>query len=106
MKRTGIFFHHQEGERLRDFPQALAGILDRDNVFLFDAFYPLKPPSSFELQPIPEETLSWGPYAPDGQAGEGDGSLSGSTVLSRRHCGRGIENMARRDRQRLRLHRV
>ena len=58
MKRTGIFFHYQEGERLRDFPQALAGILDRDNVLLFDAFYPLKPPSSFELEPIPEETLS------------------------------------------------
>jgi len=58
MQRTGIFFHYQDGERLRDFPQALAGILDKNNVFLFDAFYPLKPPSSFELEPIPEETLS------------------------------------------------
>jgi acetoin utilization deacetylase AcuC-like enzyme len=58
MKRTGIFFHYQDGERLRDFPQALAGILNMDNVFLFDAFYPLKPPSSFELDPISEETLS------------------------------------------------
>lgn len=57
MRRTGIFFHYQDGERLRDFPEALAGILDRDNVFLFDAFYPLKPPSSFELEAIPEETL-------------------------------------------------
>ncbi|HWR70623.1 MAG TPA: hypothetical protein VN415_06160, partial [Dehalococcoidia bacterium] len=58
MRRTGIFFHYQNGERLRDFPQALAGILDKNNVFLFDAFYPLKPPSSFELEPVPEETLS------------------------------------------------
>jgi len=57
MKRTGIFFHYQEGERLRDFPQALDGILDKDNVFLFDAFYPLKPPSSYDLEPIPEELL-------------------------------------------------
>ncbi len=58
MKRTGIFFHYQDGERLRDFPAALAGILERDNVFLFDAFYPGKPASSFELEPISEETLS------------------------------------------------
>lgn len=57
MQRTGIFFHYQDGERLRDFPQALAGILDKDNVFLYDAFYPLKPPSSFELEPISEDVL-------------------------------------------------
>jgi acetoin utilization deacetylase AcuC-like enzyme len=57
MKRTGIFFHYQDGERLRDFPQALDGILDKDNVFLYDAFYPSKPPSSFDLEPIPEELL-------------------------------------------------
>ncbi len=58
MKRTGIFFHYQDGERLRDFPAALAGILEKENVFLFDAFYPLKPRSSFELDPITEDTLS------------------------------------------------
>jgi acetoin utilization deacetylase AcuC-like enzyme len=57
MRRTGVFFHYQEGERLRDFPQALDGILDKDNVFLYDAFYPLKPPSSFDLEPIPIEVL-------------------------------------------------
>ena len=56
-RRTGIFFHYQYGERLRDFPQALEGILDKENVFLYDAFYPLKPPSSFELEPISEEIL-------------------------------------------------
>jgi len=57
MKRTGIFFHYQDGERLRDFPEELAGILDKDNVFLYDAFYPLKQPSSFELEPLSEEAL-------------------------------------------------
>lgn len=56
-RRTGVFFHYQEGERLRDFPQALEGILSRDNVFLYDAFYPLKPTSSFDLELMPEEVL-------------------------------------------------
>jgi len=55
--RTGIFFYHQEGERLRDFPQALSGILEKENVFFYDAFYPFKPPSSFDLDPISLETL-------------------------------------------------
>jgi acetoin utilization deacetylase AcuC-like enzyme len=64
MKRTGIFFHYQEGERLRDFPQALEGILNRDNVFLYDAFYPLKPPSPFDLEPLPLEAL-YQVHAPD-----------------------------------------
>lgn len=54
---TGIFFYYQQGERLRDFPLALKGILDKDNVFLFDAFYPSKPKSSFDLEPLPIETL-------------------------------------------------
>jgi acetoin utilization deacetylase AcuC-like enzyme len=54
---TGIFFHYQDGERLRDFPEALDGILSRDNVLLYDAFYPLKPPSSFDIEPIPIEDV-------------------------------------------------
>ncbi len=57
MARTGIFFHYQQGERLRDFPQALEGILSQDNVFLFDAHYPGKPRSSFDLEPIPVELV-------------------------------------------------
>ena len=57
MKRTGTFFHYQDGERLQDFPQALEGILDKDNVFLYDAFYPSKPPSSFDLEPLPVQAL-------------------------------------------------
>ncbi|GAH91150.1 unnamed protein product, partial [marine sediment metagenome] len=37
MKRTGIFFTYFQGERLRDFPQVLAGILDKENVSYYDA---------------------------------------------------------------------
>ena len=55
--RTGIFFYHQTGERLRDFPEALQGILDRENVFYYDAHYPSKPPSSFELETLHPELL-------------------------------------------------
>jgi hypothetical protein len=54
---TGIFFHYQEGERLRDFPQALGKILSKNNVFFYDAFYPSKPKSFFELEPIRTESL-------------------------------------------------
>ena len=57
MTRTGIFFHYQDGERLRDFPQALDGLLEKANVFFYDAFYPLKQSSSFELEPISDEIL-------------------------------------------------
>jgi len=54
---TGIFFHYQDGDRLRDFPEALEGILSGDNVLFYDAFYPLKPPSSFDIEPIPIEEV-------------------------------------------------
>jgi acetoin utilization deacetylase AcuC-like enzyme len=54
---TGIFFHYQQGERLKDFPQALGSILGRDDVFLYDALYPSKPTSSFDLEPLSLETL-------------------------------------------------
>lgn len=54
---TGIFFYYQQGERLKDFPQVLGGILDKDNVFFYDAFHPSKPQSSFDLEPTPRETL-------------------------------------------------
>jgi acetoin utilization deacetylase AcuC-like enzyme len=55
--RTGIFFYYQEGNRLRDFPNALEGILERDGVFFYDAFYPSKPASSFDLNPVSYEAL-------------------------------------------------
>ena len=56
-KRTGIFFYHQQSMRLRDFPEALEGILERENVFFYDAFYPSKPRSSFDLESIPLDLL-------------------------------------------------
>jgi acetoin utilization deacetylase AcuC-like enzyme len=57
MAVTGIFFYYQDGERLRDFPEALEGILSLNNVYFYDAFYPQKPPSSFDLEPIPIELI-------------------------------------------------
>ena len=54
---TGIFFHYQKNERLKDFPEALDGILSNDRVFLYDALYPSKPFSSFDLDPIPLSTI-------------------------------------------------
>ncbi len=56
-RRTGIFFYHQTGERLRDFPGALEGILNKENVFFYDAYYPSKTRSSFELEPLSPEML-------------------------------------------------
>jgi acetoin utilization deacetylase AcuC-like enzyme len=57
LMRTGIFYHYQKGERLRDFPQELKGILEKENVYFYDAFYPSKPPSSFEVEAISSEML-------------------------------------------------
>ena len=57
MRRTGVFFHYQEGERLRDFPQALEGLLAMDNIFFFVALYPDKPPTSFNLEPLPMKAI-------------------------------------------------
>ncbi len=56
MKRTGIFFTYFHGERLRDFPQALEGILDKDNVFYYDAVYETRD-GLFYLEPLSEELL-------------------------------------------------
>ncbi len=57
MKKTGIFLHYQQGERLKDFPEALSSILDKPNVFLYDALYPLKQKTSFDLEPVSQELL-------------------------------------------------
>ena len=56
MTRTGIFFTYFQGERLRDFPQALAGILDKDNVFYYDAVYNSRE-GLYYLEPLSEELL-------------------------------------------------
>jgi acetoin utilization deacetylase AcuC-like enzyme len=39
VKRTGIFLPCFEGQRLADFPQALNGILNKENVFYYDGVY-------------------------------------------------------------------
>jgi acetoin utilization deacetylase AcuC-like enzyme len=56
MTRTGIFFTYFQGERLRDFPQSLAGILDKENVTYYDAVYKSRDGLNY-LEPIPEELL-------------------------------------------------
>ncbi len=56
MNRTGIFFTYFQGERLRDFPQALAGILDKENVPYYDAVYDVRK-GLYYLEPVPEELL-------------------------------------------------
>jgi acetoin utilization deacetylase AcuC-like enzyme len=38
-KRLGIFFYYQTANRLADFPARFDGILERDNVLLYDAVY-------------------------------------------------------------------
>ncbi len=56
MKRTGIFFTYFLGERLKDFPQALDGILNRDNVSYYDAVYDSRD-GLYYLEPLSEELL-------------------------------------------------
>ncbi len=56
MNRTGIFFTYFQGERLADFPRALAGILDRENVSYYDAVYNHRS-GLYYLEPVSEELL-------------------------------------------------
>ncbi|MFC1994552.1 hypothetical protein ACFLVD_00210 [Chloroflexota bacterium] len=56
MNRTGIFFTYFQGQRLRDFPQALEGLLSRDNVLYYDAVYDATN-GLFYLQPVTERLL-------------------------------------------------
>jgi len=56
VKRTGIFFTYFRGERLRDFPQALSGILDKENVSYYDAVYDSRD-GLYYLAPLSEELL-------------------------------------------------
>jgi len=55
-KRTGIFFTYFQGERLRDFPEALAGILDKENVSYYDAVYSSRN-GLYYLAPVSEELV-------------------------------------------------
>jgi len=54
--RTGIFFTYFQGERLRDFPQVLAGILDKENVSYYDAVYD-SGYGLYYVEPVSEELL-------------------------------------------------
>jgi len=56
LRRTGIFFTYFQGERLRDFPEALTGILDRENVSYYDAVYDFRN-GLYYLEPVSEELL-------------------------------------------------
>ena len=55
MKRTGIFYHYQQGERLKDFPSALGATLNKDNVVFYDALYQEK--LAYGVEPVREELL-------------------------------------------------
>lgn len=55
-KRTGIFLPYFQGQRLRDFPQALNGILGKENVTYYDGVYN-SPDSTYYLQPLDERIL-------------------------------------------------
>src|SRR4030042_2366205 len=55
-RRTGIFLPRFEGQRLRDFPQALADILDRDNVSYYEGVYTASNP--YYVKSATEEMLS------------------------------------------------
>ena len=56
MKRTGIFLTYFQGKRLKDFPQAWAGILDKENVSYYDAVYDSHH-GLYYLEPLSEELL-------------------------------------------------
>lgn len=54
-KRTGIFLPRFQGQRLKDFPQALADILDKDNISYYDGVYPTSNP--YYVKPATEDML-------------------------------------------------
>ena len=54
-KKTGIFLPRFQGQRLEDFPQALADILDKDNVSYYDGVYAVSNP--YYVKPAAEEML-------------------------------------------------
>ncbi len=56
MKKTGIFFTYFQGERLKDFPGALEGLLNKQNVVYYDAVYGSRD-GLFYLEPVGEPLL-------------------------------------------------
>jgi acetoin utilization deacetylase AcuC-like enzyme len=55
-KKTGIFLPYFQGQRLRDFPQALGNILNNENVDYYDGVYHTFDSSNY-VQAVTEETL-------------------------------------------------
>jgi acetoin utilization deacetylase AcuC-like enzyme len=55
-KRTGIFLPYFQGQRLMDFPQALAGILDQEQISYYDGVYRFTD-RAYYLKPVNEELL-------------------------------------------------
>jgi acetoin utilization deacetylase AcuC-like enzyme len=55
-KSTGIFFPYFQGQRLKDFPEALANILDKENVYYYDALYQ-SGDAAYYVKPVTEDTL-------------------------------------------------
>lgn len=55
MKRTGIFYHYQRGERLKDFPSALGATLNKEGVVFYDALYRQK--LAYGVEPVREDLL-------------------------------------------------
>jgi acetoin utilization deacetylase AcuC-like enzyme len=55
-KKTGIFLPYFEGQRLKDFPEALANILDKENVSYYDGVYQ-GGNNAFFLNAVPDEVL-------------------------------------------------
>lgn len=56
-KRTGIFLPYFQGQRLIDFPQALTGILDKDNVYYYNGVYQAAN-GAYYLKAVPENILT------------------------------------------------
>jgi acetoin utilization deacetylase AcuC-like enzyme len=56
MLKTGIFYHYQQGERLKDFPEALGNILSYDEVLFYDARYERE--LAYGVEPVKEELLT------------------------------------------------
>ncbi len=55
-KQTGIFLPYFQGRRLIDFPIALDGILNKENVHYYDGVYQAENDANY-LRPVNEELL-------------------------------------------------
>ena len=55
-KRTGIFLPYFHGQRLMDFPQALNGILDKEQISYYDGVYRFTD-RAYYLKPVNEDLL-------------------------------------------------